>query len=144
MLLEFSLFHFLKLEIFTLNFSAVRNLDGGLDTDTVKLTGATNAISVDTDFTFGATLTNMERLDITGLSLNTSDSDTEFNLTEAMIDAWTGSDTGNLTLSLTSSQVEKIKFTDSSNDVHDSAATIADNTSYTIGNNTITIDITDI
>ena len=129
---------------FTLNFSTVRTLDGGNNTDTVKFTGATSTISADTDFTFGASLTNMEKLDISGLSLNTSNNNTEFNFTEAMLDAWTGSTTGNLTLSFTSSQVEKIKFTDSSSTVHDSAATIVDNTTYTIGNNHLTIDITDV
>ena len=66
-----------------------------------------------------------------------------------MLDAWTGSNTGSLTLSLTSSQVEKIKFTDSSSVEHNSYNTssssdIADNTTYTIGNNTLTIDITDV
>ena len=55
-----------------------------------------------------STLTNIEKLDITGLTLNTANNNTEFNFTEAMIDAWTGSSTGNLTLSLKSSQVEKI------------------------------------
>lgn len=61
-----------------------------------------------------------------------------------MLDAWTGSTTGNLTLSFTSSQVEKIKFRYSLSTVHDSAATIVDNTTYTIGNNHLTIDITDV
>ena len=86
----------------------------------------------------------IEKLDITGLTLSTADNNTEFIFTEAMIDAWTGSSTGNLTLSFTSSQREKIMFTDSGGTVRDSAAEIVDNTTYTIGNSSLTIDITDI
>jgi hypothetical protein len=62
----------------------------------------------------------------------------------AVINTWTGSTTGNLTLSFTSTQREKIMFTDSSSVVHDSAATIVDNTTYTIGTHSLTIDVTDI
>ena len=40
--------------------------------------------------------------------------------------------------------MEKIKFTDSSSVVHDTSSTITDNASYTIGNNTLTIDIIDV
>ena len=61
-----------------------------------------------------------------------------------MIDAWTGNSTGNLTLSFTSSQREKIMFTDIGGTVRDSVAEIADNTTYTIGNSSLTIDITDV
>jgi hypothetical protein len=104
---------------FTLDFSTVRTLDGGNDTDTVKFTGATSNISADTDFTFGASLTNIEKLDITGLSLNTSSTTTEFNFTDTMIKQWSGSATGTVALSLTSAQTDKIMFTDSGNTVHD-------------------------
>jgi len=136
-------------DTFSLDFSSIRNLDGGANTDTVSLTGNTGSISSDTDFNESSIFTNIEKLDITSLNLNTSDNNTEFNFTEAMIDAWTGNATGNLTLSLTSSQVEKIKFTDSSSTVHDSynagtSSDIHDNTVYTIGDNTLTIDITDV
>ncbi len=136
-------------DTFSLDFSNVRTLDGGSDTDTVKFNGNTSAISTDTDFTTNSTITNVERLDITSLNLSTSDNDTEFNFTEGFLDSITGSDIGNLTLSLTSSQVEKIKFTDNSTGEHYSYNTsmpsdIADNTTYSIGNNTLTIDITDV
>ena len=132
-------------DTFTLDFSGVDKIYGQGGTDTVMFTGTTSAISADTNFNpSAAVLDTFEKLDITGLTLNTADNNTEFNFTEAMIDAWTGSSTGNLTLSFTSSQREKIMFTDSGGTVRDSAAEIVDNTTYTIGNSSLTIDITDI
>ena len=81
-------------------------------------------------------------LDITSLNLNTNDGNTEFEFT-GFFNSITN-DTGKLTLSLSNSQVEKIKFTDSSSEVHDSASTIADNATYTVGSNLLTIDIIDV
>jgi hypothetical protein len=135
-------------DLFTIDFSSIDTIDGGANTtkDTVKFNSGNTgtSISADTDFVMNSTLTNIEKLDITGLTLNTANNSTEFNFTEAMIDAWTGSSTGNLTLSFTSSQREKIMFTDSGGTVRDSAAEIVDNTTYTIGNSSLTIDITDV
>ena len=135
-------------DLFTIDFSSIDTIDGGANTtkDTVKFNSGNTgtSISADTDFVMNSTLTNIEKLDITGLTLNTANNNTEFNFTEAMLDAWTGSDTGNLTLSLKSSQVEKIKFTDSSSAVHDSASTIVDGATYILGSNSLTIDITDV
>jgi hypothetical protein len=134
---------------FTLDFSSVKTLNGGSDIDTVKFTGATSTIATDTDFATNSTITNVEKFDISSLNLNTSDNNTEFNFTEGFLESITGSTTGNLTLSLTSSQVEKIKFTDNSTGEHDSYNTssssdIADNTTYSIGSNSLTIDIIDV
>ena len=67
---------------FTLDFSTIRTLNGGADTDTVKFSGNTGTnISTDTNFVFGSssTTSNIEKLDITSLSLNTFDDTAEFN-----------------------------------------------------------------
>lgn len=133
---------------FTLDFSNVSNIDGGDDTDTVKLTGNTAMISSDTQFNPAGTFANIEHLDITGLTLNTSDNATEFEFTDAMIASWTGNATGNLTLRLTEAQTDFIKFTDAGADgvigggddvVYDSPITAGTHT-YDLGNTTLTIE----
>ena len=88
------------------------------------------SISTDTTFTPASTFTNIEAMDIRSLTLNTADNNTEFNFTEAMIKQWTGSQTGTLSLTLSSSQAEKIMFTDTTNTVHDTSATIQNSFTY--------------
>lgn len=113
---------------FTLDFTRLTqgdyNINGGTGagSDTVTFsTGSTSSISTDTDFStmFTSTITNIEAMDIKNVTLNTADSNTEFNFTDTMIKQWTGNATGTLSLSLTSAQTELIKFTDSGNTVHD-------------------------
>ena len=136
---------------FTLDFSSVKTLNGGLDTDTVKFTGATSTISTDSQFTPNSSFINIEELDISSLSLNTANASTEFEFTDALLQSWTGNATGNLKLSLTSSQAELIKFTDTTSGTErnsyssgNTGSDISDNTTYDLGNTTLTINLTDV
>ena len=140
-------------DTFALNFSNIDNfnIDGGSNTDNVELTGNSNSISSDTEFGHASSFTNIEKLDIRTLNLDTADTGTEFEFTDALIQSWTGSSTGNLTLSLTSTQADLIKFTDTSSSTERNSynsgntnSDISDNTTYNLGNTTLTIDLTDV
>ena len=134
-----------------MNFSNIDNfnIDGGSNTDNVELTGNSNSISSDTEFGHASSFENMEKLDISSLSLNTADSSTEFEFTDALLESWTGSATGNLTLSLKSAQADLIKFTGSDTTSSTASTTYDGNTAsvesghtYDLGNTSLTIDIT--
>ena len=140
-------------DTFSLDFSNIDNfsIDGGANTDDVILSGSSNSITSDTEFGHETSFTNIERLDISSLSLNTLDSSTEFEFTDALLQSWTGSTTGNLTLSLTSAQADLIKFTDTTSGTERNAygtgspdGRIEDNTTYDLGNTTLTINLTDV
>jgi Ca2+-binding RTX toxin-like protein len=132
-------------DLLILDFSGVDKIYGEGGTDTVSFTGTTSTISADTNFAPSATTINtVEKFDLSSLSLNSSSDSTEFIFTDALLTTWTGSSTGSFTLSFTSSQREKIMFTDSGGTVRDTAAEISDGATYTVGSHSLTIDITDI
>jgi hypothetical protein len=141
-------------DIFTLNFSNLTNLNAGNDTDTVALTGNTGtSISADTVFGKAAQFDNIETLDMSNLTLNTADANTEFEITSSLIDEWTDAD-NDLTLVLNgASQADQIKFTDVGVDglkgtgddrVFDGQANVASAGTYTLDETTgttLTIDL---
>ncbi|WP_258239503.1 hypothetical protein, partial [Arcobacter sp. LA11] len=139
---------------FTLDFTNIDDftIDGGSGTsDTVDLNGTSNSIAADEEFGHALSFTNIENLDISGLNLVTADGDTEFEFTDALIKSWTGETNGNLTLSLTSTQVDLIKFTDTISgterneyDTVTTTTSIEDNTTYDLGDSTLTIDLIDV
>ncbi|MFA9372920.1 MAG: beta strand repeat-containing protein [Poseidonibacter sp.] len=144
---------------FTLDFTNIDsfNIDGGSNVttgDTVNLNGNTGTtLTSDTNFGHSTSFDNIEVLDISSLTLNTQDDTTEFEFTDALIESWT-SGSNNLTLKLTSTQAEKIKFTDVGGDnvigggddtIYDGDSnTVSDNTTYDLGNTTLTIDLIDV
>jgi hypothetical protein len=147
-------------DTFTLDFSdlsyfnSTDGIDGGAGSDEVIFTGSTSNATDGADFLGGLTeLNNIETLDITGLSPTgfSGDDSIEFQITDAMIADWTGDANGNLTLQLTSDQAQDIMFTDVGGDntpgggddtLYDgNANSVSDNTTYDLGNTTLTIDL---
>ena len=141
-------------DTFELDFSRLSegdyNINGGNGTDGVKVSG-TYDISSDMDFASSSRFTNIESLDISGMSL-TSANDAEYTLTDSLITSWLGS-SSNLTLKLRSNQAEFIKFTGNKvgddPDVgnvswdNDTSNTISQG-DYNLGTKTLTIDFTDL
>jgi hypothetical protein len=141
-------------DTFNLDFSRLSegdyNINGGSGTDGVKVSG-TYDISSDMDFASSSRFTNIESLDISGMTL-TSANDAEYTLTDSLITSWLGS-SSNLTLKLHSNQAEFIKFTGNKvgddPDVgnvswdNDTINTISQG-DYNLGTKTLTIDFTDV
>ncbi|MGJ0412653.1 hypothetical protein NG764_09345 [Aliarcobacter cryaerophilus] len=141
-------------DTFELDFSRLSegdyNINGGSGTDGVNVSGNYD-ISSDMDFASSSRFTNIESLDISGMSL-TSANDTEYTLTDSLITSWLGS-SSNLTLKLHSNQAEFIKFTGNKvgddPDVgnvswdNDTSNTISQG-DYNLGTKTLTIDFTDV
>ena len=137
---------------FTLDFANIDNftIDGGNDDDTVEFSSGDNTganITSDTLFADNNAFDNIETLDLTNLTLNTSDSNTEFMLTDDLIKNWTDGD-NSLTLKLTNDQADLISFTGENTTANDGSKvydgntnSIADNTTYDLGDSTLTIDI---
>jgi hypothetical protein len=132
----------------TLDFSNIDNfnIDGeaGSDDTVTFNSGSTNSISSDTIFGHANSFDNIETLDFSSLTLDTADVNTEFEITESLIEGWT--DTGNdLTLVLDdATQADRIKFTDKDGNIFDGQAnTVSDGGTYQIDDNgtTLTIDL---
>jgi hypothetical protein len=139
----------------TKSFDSAITVDGGVGTDTVNI-NETNATAITADTALGANtdFSNIEVLDFSDISLNvgadTSDGGTnaEFTITKEMIEAWTGSSDGDLTIKIKSDDEDKIEFVDKdgakygSDDTGAVGTTILDNTTYHLDADTdITIDI---
>ena len=108
-------------------------------------------MSADTNFASAGNFTNIETLDISGMTLS-STNDTEYTFNDSTVGSWLGAST-TLTLKLKSTQAEFIKFTGNktgdSPDVgnvswdNDTVNTISEG-SYNLGTKTLTIDFTDV
>jgi len=131
-----------------IDFSNIDNfiIDGNADSDTVKLTGTTNNIGT-TDTVFGHidSFNNIEKLDISSLTLDSDNSDTEFEFTTSLVSSWTDT-TNNLELILEdSAQADKIKFEDKDGKVwdgRDTDHTVSDGVTYNLSDDvSLTIDI---
>ena len=134
-------------DTFTLDYSNVSSfttLDGGVGSDEISLTGTFAANNAN----FGSVddYDNIETLDISNMSLTGTD-DNEVIFTDALFDSWNGAGT-NFTLKLDSSQAENISIT-AGGTTYDGAATgdsgsTISETTYNLGNTTLTIDFTDV
>lgn len=98
---------------FVLDFSRINQndyqLNGGAGSDTVKVMGIWN-LSEDMAFASSGIFTNIERIDLSEMTLNGDDS-YEFMFTGSLINSWSSSN--NISLKLTSDQLENIGYTDS-------------------------------
>jgi hypothetical protein len=92
---------------FTLNFTNLTTIDAVSGNDTAKLTGTVTAN--DTDFTGASNVSNIDILDLTGLTINGTDTE-ELIITKAMIQGWSDVD-DDITLKLTSGELENIQVT---------------------------------
>jgi hypothetical protein len=105
---------------FVLDFSRINQndyqLDGGGGSDTVKATGAWT-LSSDMDFANIDAFDNIESIDLREMTLSGDDS-YEFMFTGSLINSWSSSN--NISLKLTSEQLENIGYTDSTGVYQDS------------------------
>ncbi|MFV0561541.1 beta strand repeat-containing protein [Malaciobacter mytili] len=143
-------------DTFALDFNNIGsfNLDGGANSDKVKVSGNGISITNDLDNLFGGAenFTNIEHLDITSLNGGaafSSDVEKEFEITASMVEEWLGSTNGNLKLSLTKAQAENLSFTTSDSQEHNtsvsgSANSIDNGGVYNLdADTTLTIDLID-
>jgi hypothetical protein len=139
---------------FTLDFSNIDNftLDGAAGSDSIILTGTSNAISADENFGHGNSFNNIETLDFTNFDMDTS-SGAEFELTGVLITQWTDSNYS-LKLTLDSDDASRLEFTDvgpdgiagNGNDTKyggdDADATAMANGTYTLRDTVNDVDVT--
>ena len=90
-----------------LDFSNVSTIDGQGGSNTAKLTGSVTAD--DSDFNGAQKVSNIDTLDLTGLTIDGAD-DKELIITKEMIKSWSDTD-DDITLKLTSDQLENIQVT---------------------------------
>ena len=136
-------------DTFSLDFSNIDNfnIDGGADTDTVKLSGSTSIID-NTEFANTNSFNDIETLDIRNITF-ASDDTQELVFTDELLESWTDS-SNTLKLQLTADQANKIKFTGSDNldssttityDGDTAETSITNGHTYDLGNANLIIEI---
>jgi Ca2+-binding RTX toxin-like protein len=125
-----------------LDFSNLSTIDAGSGSNTAKLTGSVTAD--DSDFSGASNVSNIDTLDLTGLTINGAD-DQELIITKEMIQHWDDGDK-QITLKINSDQAENLQVTaDSDADTTDDSSTVHESlseTTYTYDDGTqLVVDI---